>query len=145
MSDRRDKALSAVEKVYKHKEQQELLAMAQRRQQLSNDEVRLGDLKGWLQQYCDTGHELGSTVSASSLSGYQQFLSRLSLAIDEQSDRCEQSVSMLDVQTRRWQEQHVKSESITLLRQKLQQKKMLMGIRAEQKITDEFRSSRDRL
>ena len=111
------------------------------RMQLHREEMQLQELMNYQKNY-EAGACRSGSVAPQQLSMYQQFLSRLHDALEQQEQKRQHFARMLEQQRQRWNEAHVKVQSLSQLITKYVHEEQRQEARREQRAMDEIAARR---
>ncbi|MEW5756511.1 MAG: flagellar export protein FliJ [Pseudomonadota bacterium] len=112
------------------------LAISQR--QLDTAQAQLHQLMSYREEYLLRMREVGKQgMSIGQMQGYQAFISRLDLGIEEQRLKVDRARVALEQKRGQWQSRHMRSQAMDKVLSQYQQKERLLLNKRDQKDTDE--------
>ena len=111
------------------------------RQTLLECQSRLDQLSSFRMEYIQQMQQAGNAgINGQQLQTFQQFISQLDFAINQQKQRIAVAEMNCHNQTRQWQEKHQKTEALNKAIDRMQFQERRNQLRKEQREQDEFRS-----
>lgn len=112
------------------------LAVGQR--QMDTAQAQLHQLMSYREEYLLRMREVGKQgMSIGQMQGYQAFISRLDLGIEEQKLKVDRARMALEQKKSQWQSRHMRSQAMDKVLTQCQQKERVLLNKREQKETDE--------
>lgn len=138
---KRSKRMETVRKLKYQEEQQQAKKFAQAQQALQQEQAQLDMLKKYQQDYfagLSSGVENTAIISASQLEKYQQFLSRLHKAIENQQQMVVIKKKSVEVARQEWAQANARLKALDNLIERLQQEEQRIADKQEQKLIDDL-------
>lgn len=139
---RRSQRLQPVLHLASEAESEEAKRLYAMRMQLHREEAQLRDLVAYKTNYEADALRSGSGIAPHQLSMYQQFLTKLREAMQQQEKKREHFQRLMEEQRVRWHEAHVKVKSLSQLISKYVQEEQVAEGKREQKAMDEVAARR---
>ncbi len=132
------KRLKPVQRIAETREQKAARHMGLSRKTLHAEEVKLGQLKGYHQEYLQRFEDAASKgMSANQLQEYRAFLSKLDEAIRHQEGVVASTKSDHSTNQDDWRKKHTRTEALNQAVKRFQKQEKVTAERNEQKESDE--------
>lgn len=134
----RSKRLEPIAQLQHARERDAAQALGQSRRRLADEQARLEELYGYREQYARRYREaLQQGLGVKAMQDYQQFLTRLGEAIEQQGRRIDQVRRELEASRARWLAVHVKAEALDAVLARCRTEELRREARREQREHDE--------